>query len=688
MLYVKRASCMSLTFFRRYKFLIVILVFAVIVRTIWLMLTVIGDEGELGYDAMLWSRGEIPYTVRFSEKPPLAYFIYMAFITFFGNTVIPIRIFNSVLFFISIIAFYLLVKNWHGKKVGLVASFIYVFFLNAPAFWGPCAVAIHLSMPFTIFSVLTCNKYVETGKITFLIVSGIFLSIAGLIRLNSFVVGIVLLAILILSKRKRPVKSYRKFLASLASKIFVLIIGISVPLLLALSYFWAIGILDKVIYNVLIRPIVEVSPEARAWNPPFGWQFLGLMEGLPILVFTILGGLASVFIRMRQNIYVIIWLLAPLTLLFALEPRDSYHFSVIAPAASILSAFALCLSLEGFYHIKRNNHLSITGIHRMKSIFILTIFILSLLVSLYFQAQQFPSGTIRWEFIDWEYSRVGDYNKIMELIAYLKSLNLSDGEVLIQDWLPYIYWLTGIKAPSIHLNTYQRGLGIPLAEYERLFTEVKERKIPYVIVLSKMPKGSDPITDFVRDNYFPLKSIGGVDIFSASYPIEKDVFFSFVAKLNEARAYALLSSGEEKPLEEVSEVVIPRIEKLTVNNETKYAIRQHPLVIHSNITYSSIKIPPNATLEFSIAIHPKVWIESGDGVLFEIILGSTGQKDKIFSEYIDPKNNVEDRKWHYYRIPLEEYSNKVVSISFITNPGPAGDSNWDWAYWGDPLIRY
>lgn len=507
---------MNLTLLRRYKYLIIILAVAIIVRILWLKLTLNADEGELGYDAMMWLRGELPYTARFSEKPPLAYLIYVVLGFFFGNTIIPVRIFNDVLFFMWIIALYLIAENWYGKGVGLAASFLYVLLLNAPVTWGPYAVAIHLSMPFTIFSVLACNKYVKTDKVAFLFISGILLSIAGLVRLNSFITIVVLLIILISSKWRCPTKSSRSFLDSLNGNLSVLAAGILLPLLLIVIYFWAFGALDRLIYNVLIRIIANVTPEVGILDAPFGWQFLGLMEWLPILIFTILGVIACVVMHRRHDIYAMSWLLAPLFSFLTLEPHDFYHLGVLAPAASILSAFALRPSFKIFQQIKHNSRIPRIRRRHVQSVFIVTIFLLSLLPSIFFQAQQYPSGTIRWNFIDREYSTVGDYDQIIQLVSFLKSLSVKDGEVLAQDWVPYVYWLTGIKAPSIYLNTYQIGRGIPLENYEMLFQEVRERVIPYVIIISNRPKGMDNITDFVRGNYFLLNSIGDVDVYSSS----------------------------------------------------------------------------------------------------------------------------------------------------------------------------
>jgi hypothetical protein len=687
---------MSLTFLKKYRYLIIILLFAVASRIIWLKLTGNSDEGELGYDAMLWLRGQLPYTTRLSEKPPLAYLIYMAFISLFGNTIIPIRVFNDVLFFISIIAFYFLVKSWYGESTGLVASFLYVFFLNAPAFWGSYAVAIQLSMPFTVFSILLCNKYVETGKIGHLVASGTLLSIAGLIGLESFPAAIVLIAILVLGRNtriKNVIKPPKRFLDTLAGNISVLMAAILFPLLITAVYFSAVGAFDRIIYNILLRPATMAGPALANYSVssgiPFEWDVLGLMEGLPLLVFTILGCIAYVFKPSSHGHYVITWLLAQVPFLLVFEPHDAYHFSVLIPPACILSALAARPSLERVYHMLRNTRKRHKlRIRQARSVFIVSIFVLLLLPSLFFQAVQFPSGSIHWGFINWDYSTIGNYDQVMELAAYLKSLNVTDGEVLVQDWLSYVYWFTGIEAPTIYLNSYQIGLGIPLDAYEKLYAEVEARAIPYVVVMSWRPEGADNITDLVRNEYFPLESIGDADIYSASFPIEEGVNYSFIGEFYNAQANGLLPNGTQKPLTELNNtVVIPRIKKLTIGNETQYAIFQHPLVIQSNVTYSNIQIPNNASLEFSIAMDPAVWNETGDGVGFEIAINNNGQSNEIFSKYINPKANVSDRKWFFFSIPLEEYDNKVVSISFITNPGPANDTRYDWAYWGDPLIR-
>ena len=672
-------TIMIQSFFKRYKYLLIILLLAVIVRILWLKLTLISDEGELGYDAMNWLRGQIPYNVRLSEKPPLAYLMYMAALLF-GNSIIPVRILSDVLFFVSIIAFYSLVKKWYGKIVSLAASFLYVFFLNAPALWGPFATATYLSMPFIIFSLLACTKYMETNRIAFLIGSGILLSIGGLISLDCFVSLIPLLLILFVGEEKGPAQP-KKFVDKLTGKILVLLLGVALPLLFVITSFQAVGALHNMIYDVVTRVALVNIPILMAQYVPFGSLFLGLMEALPLLVLTTLGCLACIFVRRHTHLIPISWLLVQLPL-FALGPHDFYHLAGIIPAGAILSAFVLSLFHEKLHDQKPAIRLSKIPTRRLQQIFVSTALILLFLPSIYFQAFQFPSGNTYLA----TYSAIGTYDQTMALTAYLRSLNVTDGQVLTQFWLPYVYWLTGIKAPSIYLDTYDRGTGVPLEEYNRLLTEVENKTIPYVIVVSWVTEGADPITDFVRSEYFPLKSIGDADVYSASYP--QGVVFSFLTKLDEAQANGLLPNGTEEPLDEMNDsaIVVPRLDRVTIDGETEYAILQQTLVVQSNITYSDILIPSNASLEFDIELDPGAWTKS-DGVLFEIDIQSNGQTDKVLSRYVDPRDNPQDRKRLYYDIPLEKYSNQTVNISFITNPGPANNTYWDWADWGNPLIR-
>jgi len=117
----------------------------------------------------------------------------------------------------------------------------------------------------------------------------------------------------------------------------------------------------------------------------------------------------------------------------------------------------------------------------------------------------------------------------------------------------------------------------------------------------------------------------------------------------------------------------------------KYVLFEHP---PSEIEYP-MQIPTDAhSLNFCLGMDQNIWSpEKGDGVEFDIYINQSGEKKRIFSEYIDPKNNPADQKWHCREINFSQYQNRTINLIFVTLPGPKGDSSYDWAGWGDLYLK-
>ncbi|MBA7673413.1 hypothetical protein ES703_81610 [subsurface metagenome] len=113
----------------------------------------------------------------------------------------------------------------------------------------------------------------------------------------------------------------------------------------------------------------------------------------------------------------------------------------------------------------------------------------------------------------------------------------------------------------------------------------------------------------------------------------------------------------------------------------KYVLFLHP---PARIDFR-VKIPSNCYLQFSIGLSPKIWSPNkGGGVTFEAKIKDGRNIESLFSRYIDPKNDPEDRRWFFERIDLKKYSNKRVRISFATS---ARNTQYAWAGWGEPVMR-
>jgi len=136
--------------------------------------------------------------------------------------------------------------------------------------------------------------------------------------------------------------------------------------------------------------------------------------------------------------------------------------------------------------------------------------------------------------------------------------------------------------------------------------------------------------------------------------------------------------------EEGNSKVIEKIFSFNGVNENRKVLFQHP---NSEVTFKDVPIHENAKLVFGIGIDQAAWDKSGDGVLFEItIVNESGHNNVIFTRYIDPKNNLQNRKWFDSIIDLQTFSGQKVSFVFKTTGGPQGSTEYDWAGWSNPRI--
>jgi hypothetical protein len=125
----------------------------------------------------------------------------------------------------------------------------------------------------------------------------------------------------------------------------------------------------------------------------------------------------------------------------------------------------------------------------------------------------------------------------------------------------------------------------------------------------------------------------------------------------------------------------------SIAGEIKPAIYEHAAIGGSQISVNDQLIPRNSSLNFGIALDSQTWFpDKGDGVEYQVYINSVTPENLIFSKYIDPKHNPDERKWNEYNVNLSHYAGQKVMLIFSTLPGPKNDTSWDWAWWGNPRI--
>jgi 4-amino-4-deoxy-L-arabinose transferase-like glycosyltransferase len=658
--------------------IIIVIGIAIIARFVWLDTTVVRDEGGLGYIALQWSEGFLPYEYSQDNKGPLAYGIYLFFHEWFGNSILPIRVFNNILFVLSALAVYHLGEKWFGRTSALLAATLYAIFVNAPIIEGQLATAWSLSSYFIIFSVYFAASWTlpQTSTLVrkmYLLAAGASASVVILILIPAVVfVPIVLFTLL-----------YGKPFRYHARELIIFSLSLILPILFSAFYLLQLGILEEMFNMTIIKSITSYS----SLNPevPFEYQYMIIVELLPLWLLLPVGVYYSLKKKEQKHLVILVWLSILMLLGLYITPHFGRHFLYAVAPLSLLGGIALS---PIFTDYSKYSH------PRLKSVGLtlgLIVLFLSFVFAIGLQSRHFPNYNINWQFIHYDWVFASDYQQQQKIVEFLRD-NGANGtsKVLFHGWLPELYWLSGQLAPSIYVYTYGGpGVDIPQSEYEKILALVEQRRFDFVVFLNLVP---DEIMSSTRQNYQLIEIIGDGNYRYEIYkrlPAATAVAYSFIDNFSTARPLiGRINVILEDMVTEQNEIV----PQLRQTNESRSLILQHPPLQNgaypkaSYLSFDNVHIMANSSLEFGILMASESWSKEGDGVLFEVFIRDNSSIFRIFSEYIDPKHIADDRAPNRYRVSLGDFENKDIEIIFSTSPGPNSDARNDWAYWDTPII--
>ena len=298
--------------------------------------------------------------------------------------------------------------------------------------------------------------------------------------------------------------------------------------------------------------------------------------------------------------------------------------------------------------------------------------------------------------MEWRFADEQSFENQTALAEYLRTNVPKNSKILVHGWAAEIYWLSGFEAPTYPWTN--PSTMIPASEYQILVNLVQNLSIDHVVLFAQSQKAlrnevDDPIVNNTLKKYFFEKQIDNAWIFSKYDPkgryVAIDLLDTFQnASLNYVKVDG--SIGNTTADFSYNEILIPAQSVLNISGDTRYAIMQHPLplspeppfVMTSQIVYN-LTLPSKPVLNFSIGLQPAIWNMS-DGVEFQISIEADGEVQTIFSAALNPKENLTDRCWKDYELNLTQYADKQVKIIFETLP--LGNCNYDWAFWGAPVI--
>ena len=506
--------------------LLMVLLGAIALRVAWRDVTVHTDEAEYGYSAMMWSDGHPPYLLREDMQPPMVYFLYLV-----GGSLENVRILNDLLFFVSVIVvFYLAKELLDVESEAFVAAALYAIFMSVPALEGQFALPASMAVPLIVASFYFGVVYWRNEKKRFLMIAGIFASAGGLLYAREFSFLIILMFMILerglslkvgwskitMNARIRPI---------MMGVLFLMFGTIILPLSFAL-YYASYGRIDALVSG-LLRPL-HVSYDLVGLPPfPISWAIITILEISPLLIFSLIGVIIAIRRKSRNGIL--------LTFMFALafvvnflvhRYFGHYWLNLVVPSVLLASPVITALTRtirQRTHFLRPKNNVS----HYVRTSFAISLLMLSSFISGYMQVQQYPTGSISSGYFEMVYSPFGSYQNQTLLATFLRNNTSQDDQILAHGWMPEVYYLSGIRAPSPYLATFYVGSSIPEAEYQRLQYMVVQQEFKYVVLSHWANWDTDSIAALTRAYYDEIGRVGYCELYArqALYPFLKNPGF-------------------------------------------------------------------------------------------------------------------------------------------------------------------
>jgi hypothetical protein len=130
-----------------------------------------------------------------------------------------------------------------------------------------------------------------------------------------------------------------------------------------------------------------------------------------------------------------------------------------------------------------------------------------------------------------------------------------------------------------------------------------------------------------------------------------------------------------------------KVESWDIQGEERQVLFVHPSSSGTTSLVYPTRIEPNTTFRSYLAMAPEAWFQAGDGVVFSLFVEDESGMHLLSSRYVDAKHHQQDRDWLPFNVDLSPYNGKLVRLILTINSGPAGDSRYDWAGWGEPRLE-
>ncbi len=315
-------------FFIKTHFAIVILVLIALSIRSWTILYGTNvDEGDYLLQGRELAKGLWPYLDVHLNKPPLVTILGYPFFLFTQIPIIPIRIFMILISASSILAMWLLGREWIDERAGIAAA-AFLAFDPYSAIWAKYLHVSTLAPTLSIWTIYFLSHGLRKDKQWPILTAGIISSLSLLNKQTGILIfPVVILLFLLFCRRQKLIPSVLYFFAGFS------------PLLLALIlWLFIMNGWDSFLYNIYYGNLAMAGFFHQTlldrWREFHATAFFN-----PIAWYFVIPGLLTVFVySWKIGAIIVLWFTLEMGInLFALSHVWQHYMLAITPPAFLLS---------------------------------------------------------------------------------------------------------------------------------------------------------------------------------------------------------------------------------------------------------------------------------------------------------------------------------------------------------------
>ncbi len=481
------------------------------------------DEGLLAYGTVRVINGEIPHRDFVSLQPPLSYYTTALAFKVGGTSLLSLRIFGLVVFFLLPLLIYAIGRNWMGPVLSLVSA-APVCVLGMP-YMRFVPFAVWQGIAGSLLSVLLFVAAIRFGRVWIAFAAGMVSAISLFLRHDQALytgLAIVTLALALHFARSQrgesdnePAHKLNGFNPSSLRCLVLWFVGIATVCITLLIVWWSVGALPEMFRQLVVFPFATYRKTSALPFPKlFGQEsFLDTATALLFYLPPMVQGIVAIYvaqsiIRRRFELpeavltFLLVW--SALFYLQVLVRSDVTHILMTLPPFFLLAGFGWSMLREVIDHSR--------GIQNIVSAALLLL-IASFLWIL--RPVALPDMSEQKELLNLPRGgvRVARAEAIQNFFEKLQQDVPANRSILILPYQPMFYFLSERRNPT-HWNYLWPGDQTD-SDHEKL-VEQAEHDPPAMVLLAEqdeLAKFAPTLVEYVREQYIYTDRIGDVGIY-------------------------------------------------------------------------------------------------------------------------------------------------------------------------------